>query len=414
MGEACQKFSRIYQHHRGPLPLLPRRRPHRGDAPLACPTTRSRSSSSPTASASSGWATRGPTASASRSASCRSTRPAAGSTRPPRCRSCSTSAPTTRSGGTTPTTSAGATSGSWAPTTTPSWRPFVQAVMKVFPDVLLQWEDFAEHHAHLLLDRYRDRLCTFNDDIQGTATVALAAVLSALRQSSRALADQKIVIVGAGSAGHRASPSRSCRRWWPTGCPRPRPASPLLHGRPRRPAHRRHGRPARASSSRSPSSAAPSPGWERRRPASDHLLDVMTNAKPSVLIGVTGVPGLFTEDVVRAMAAGNDAADHLPAVEPHLAGRGHRRATCWPGPTARPWSPPAARSSRSSSTASPTRSPRATTPTSSRARPRRPGRQVPPGCPTRCSWRPPTRWPRRSTPRSPATASCRRCTTSAR
>ena len=74
---------------------------------------------------------------------------------------------------------------------------------------MLQWEDFAEHHAHLLLDRYRDRLCTFNDDIQGTATVALAAVLSALRQSSRELVDQKIVIVGAGLGRHRASPSRS-------------------------------------------------------------------------------------------------------------------------------------------------------------------------------------------------------------
>ena len=72
---------------------------------------------------------------------------------------------------------------------------------KVFPDVMLQWEDFAEHHAHLLLDRYRDDLCTFNDDIQGTATVAMAAVLSGLRQTDRSIRDQKIVIVGAGSAG---------------------------------------------------------------------------------------------------------------------------------------------------------------------------------------------------------------------
>jgi malate dehydrogenase (oxaloacetate-decarboxylating) len=78
---------------------------------------------------------------------------------------------------------------------------FVQAVRRVFPDVLLQWEDFAEHHAHLLLDRYRDALCTFNDDVQGTATVALDVVLSGLRRTRRAITDERVVVVGAGTAG---------------------------------------------------------------------------------------------------------------------------------------------------------------------------------------------------------------------
>src|SRR6202140_3604832 len=77
---------------------------------------------------------------------------------------------------------------------------FVQAVKQELPNACLQWEDFATPHARPILDRYRDELLTFNDDIQGTAAVALGVVLSALRVSGGNLTDQKFVFLGAGSA----------------------------------------------------------------------------------------------------------------------------------------------------------------------------------------------------------------------
>ena len=127
---------------------------------------------------------------------------------------------------------------------------------------------------------------------------------------------------------HAASPSRWSPPWWPTACPRPTPGRGCFLVDRAGPAHRRHGRPARRSSSRSPRPAPAIAGWSLDDPSTVSLLDVMRNAKPSVLIGVTGVFGLFTEEVVRAMAAGNDAPGDLPALEPDLAGRGHRRRTC--------------------------------------------------------------------------------------
>src|SRR5262249_12657259 len=78
---------------------------------------------------------------------------------------------------------------------------FVTAVEARWPHVLLQWEDFARANAARLLARYRDRLCTFNDDIQGTAGVAAGALLAAVRVTGVPLTEQRIAIVGAGSAG---------------------------------------------------------------------------------------------------------------------------------------------------------------------------------------------------------------------
>ena len=78
---------------------------------------------------------------------------------------------------------------------------FVSSVKKRWPHVLLQWEDFAGSNAARLLARYRNQLCTFNDDIQGTAAVAAATLISAINVTGVPLEQQKIVIVGFGSAG---------------------------------------------------------------------------------------------------------------------------------------------------------------------------------------------------------------------
>src|SRR5262249_46310758 len=78
---------------------------------------------------------------------------------------------------------------------------FVRTLLRRWPNVLLQWEDFASPNAGHLLARYRDRLCTFNDDIQGTASVAAGTLLAAVNVTGTPLAQQRIALVGAGSAG---------------------------------------------------------------------------------------------------------------------------------------------------------------------------------------------------------------------
>ena len=200
VGEACQKFDHFLRAARGMyLPISAKGRVKELLAQLAgegCALHRRdrwRAHSWAWAiSASAGWVFR--------SASCRSTPPAPACRRSSRCRSRSTSAPTTKRCSKIRSISGCASSACAAPNTTPSSTSSSQAVQKLYPKCCLQWEDFANFNAVPILARYRDKICTYNDDIQGTAAVALAGIFGALRISKQKLADQRFLFLGGGSA----------------------------------------------------------------------------------------------------------------------------------------------------------------------------------------------------------------------
>jgi malate dehydrogenase (oxaloacetate-decarboxylating) len=188
---------------------------------------------------------------------------------------------------------------------------FVAALQARFPAVMLQWEDFAGHHATPLLNRYRNRILSFNDDIQGTAAVALAAIHAAVASSGSTLGQQRFCIVGAGSAGsgiaamlrdalHREGISH------PTEPLHLVDAEGLLHDR--RTDLVDFQRPFAQRWDSVSSWAHPS--------GPTALATVVDAVQPTVLIGVSGQPGLFTESVVRSMAAATNRPIILPLSNP--------------------------------------------------------------------------------------------------
>ena len=177
---------------------------------------------------------------------------------------------------------------------------FVSAVIERWPDVLLQWEDFAGANASRLLQKYRDRLCTFNDDIQGTAAIAAGTLLAAVNVTGLPLQQQRIAVLGAGSAGCGIS-SLLLRAMLDAG----------LSEAQARQAFFLVDRNGLLVDGMEGITAAQSPfvqsrdavkSWHTSASSYIGLLDVMHNAKPTVLIGVSGQAGAFTEEVVRAMA----------------------------------------------------------------------------------------------------------------
>jgi len=174
---------------------------------------------------------------------------------------------------------------------------FVQAIQAELPDVLLQWEDFATPHALPILDRYRDRLLTFNDDIQGTAAVALAALTAGVTAIGSRMAAQKIVMLGAGSAGIGVC-EQIVRAMVADGLSEADARARIyvvdiagLVTSDRTdldPAQRRLAQPP---------GAVPSPVADRQ----PSLLDVVKAVGPTALIGLSTATGAFTEEVVRSM-----------------------------------------------------------------------------------------------------------------
>src|SRR5258707_1756956 len=177
---------------------------------------------------------------------------------------------------------------------------FVTAVKQEFPTTCLQWEDFATPHARPILERYRDQLLTFNDDIQGTAAVALGAILGAVKGSGKSLKDQQIVFLGAGSAGigvadglraaivgDGLSEQEARSHFWFVD------KDGLLHSgrKDLSPEQRVYAQPQERVS-----------GWPATANGHIGLADVIGKIEATILIGLSTVGGAFTEAIVREMA----------------------------------------------------------------------------------------------------------------
>jgi malate dehydrogenase (oxaloacetate-decarboxylating) len=178
---------------------------------------------------------------------------------------------------------------------------YVRAATAHFPKVLLHWEDFGAGNARRILERYRNRICTFNDDMQGTGAVVLGGVLAATRVAGMSLAEQRVVVFGAGTAGigiadficramerEGMAPDEATRCLWALG------SHGLLvegMGSGMRDFQRAYARPE-----------AEVETWHREGGNID-LMETVRRVRPTLLIGCAAQPGSFTEDVVREMAA---------------------------------------------------------------------------------------------------------------
>lgn len=196
---------------------------------------------------------------------------------------------------------------------------FVATVREELPDVLLQWEDFATAHALPILQRYRDQLLTFNDDIQGTAAVTLGALHGAAKVAGRPLSEQQVVMLGAGSAGigvlgmvHRQmvteglSAQQARERIWVVDI-----NGLLTYDRTDLSADQRmFAQPADRVAS-----------WGLSGPA--QLADVISHVDAGVLLGLSTATGAFTEDIVREVAAKVDHPIIFPLSNPTSRAEAH-------------------------------------------------------------------------------------------
>ncbi len=190
---------------------------------------------------------------------------------------------------------------------------FVQAVKKRWPNVLLQFEDFALPHAAPLLDTYRDQLCMFNDDIQGTAAVAVGTLIAAAKAANVRMRDHRVVFLGAGSAGAGIA-EQTIRSMVRDGADE-------ADARARIFMVDRHGLLHDGMKGLMPfQQKLTQPldkvrGWMGAN-GEIGLRSVIENCGATVLIGVSGQPGLFTEEVIRAMAAQSERPVIFPMSNP--------------------------------------------------------------------------------------------------
>ncbi|MGM0784674.1 MAG: NAD-dependent malic enzyme [Pseudomonadota bacterium] len=186
---------------------------------------------------------------------------------------------------------------------------FIAAVKRRWPNVLLQFEDFAQANAVPLLERYRNELCCFNDDVQGTASVVVGTLMAACQARDESIGQQRVVFVGAGSAGCGIA-EQVVVAMQAEGLSEKEARSRVfmvdreglvtddqvwLRDFQRRLAH----------------DSALTEGWQGQ-----DLVETLRQLAPSVLIGVCGRPGIFTEEVVRTMHAGCEMPVIMPLSNP--------------------------------------------------------------------------------------------------
>ncbi|MEI8348148.1 MAG: NAD-dependent malic enzyme, partial [Pseudomonadota bacterium] len=171
---------------------------------------------------------------------------------------------------------------------------FIDATKKVFPKAIIQLEDFANINAFRLTKKIRNKVCSFDDDIQGTAAVAFSGVLSALKLTGGQLKDQKVLFLGAGEAGIGIADLISYAN--------------MKEGMTEAQAHSRCwfvDSKALVTTGRTDLNHEKQ-RYAQEAPAMANLVDVVHHFKPNVIIGVSGKPRLFTQEVVRAMGQYNE------------------------------------------------------------------------------------------------------------
>jgi malate dehydrogenase (oxaloacetate-decarboxylating) len=180
---------------------------------------------------------------------------------------------------------------------------YITTATKLFPKALLHWEDFGPSNARRILEKYRDKICTFNDDVQGTGAITLAAIYTALRIAGTAIRDQRVVIFGAGTAGignadqiriammqAGLSKEEATRHFWCVDI-----QGLLLDsmGNALRDFQVPYARPADEVKA-----------WNHDMPQGGiSLAEVVRQVHPTMLIGTSTSPGTFTESIVKEMAA---------------------------------------------------------------------------------------------------------------
>jgi len=192
---------------------------------------------------------------------------------------------------------------------------YVTAATKLFPHALLHWEDFGASNARRILNKYADQVCTFNDDMQGTAAVVLAAAFAGVKAAGSRMRDQRVVIHGAGTAGlgiadmmrdvmirEGLAPDEATRRFYALG------RRGLLNA----------DRSGQMYDFQVPYArpAAEIAGWDQDGDGRVGLAEVVAQAAPTMLIGTSTQAGAFTEEIIRTMAAKVERPIIMPLSNP--------------------------------------------------------------------------------------------------